>query len=76
MKTIGFWIYDTYNFFFSLKVNPLRFIPNAFTQYILMFYLSVMWTVVFTLWTGYSICLLYTSPSPRDLSTSRMASSA
>ena len=55
MKAIGFWIYDTYNFFFSLKVNPLRFIPNAFTQYILMFYLSVMWTVVFTLWTGYSI---------------------
>ena len=55
MKTIGFLIYDTYNFFFSLKANPLRFIPNAFTQYILMFYLSVMWTVVFTLWTGYSI---------------------
>ncbi len=55
MKTIGFWIYDLYNFFFSLKVNPLRFIPNAFTQYILMFYLSVLWTVVFTLWAGYSI---------------------
>ena len=55
MKKLGFWVYDTYNFFFSLKMNPLRFIPNAFTQYILMFYLSVMWTVVFTLWTGYSI---------------------
>ena len=26
--------------------------------------------------TGYDICLLYTSPSPRDLSTSRMPSSA
>ena len=25
---------------------------------------------------AYSICLLYTSPSPRDLSTSRMPSSA
>ena len=25
---------------------------------------------------GYSVCLLYTSPSPRDLSTSRMPSSA
>ena len=25
---------------------------------------------------GYTICLLYTSPSPRDLSTSRMPSSA
>ena len=55
IKKVGFWIYDTYNFFFNLKINPLRHIPNAFTQYILMFYLSVMWTVVFTLWTGYSI---------------------
>jgi hypothetical protein len=55
MKAIGFWIYDTYNFFFNLKYNPLKFIPNAFTQYLLMFYLSVMWTVVFTLWTGYTI---------------------
>ena len=55
MKRIGFWIYDTYNFFFSLKMNPLRHIPNAFTQYLLMFYLSVMWTVVFTLYMGHSI---------------------
>ncbi len=55
MKKIGFWIYDTYNFFFNLKYNPLRHIPNAFTQFILMFYLSVMWTVVFTIWTGYTI---------------------
>ena len=54
-KSIGFWIYDLYNFFFSLKMNPLRHIPNAFTQYILMFYLSVMWTVVFTLWMGHTI---------------------
>jgi len=55
MKRIGFWIYDTYNFFFNLKLNPLRFIPNPFTQFLLMFYLSVMWTVVFTLWAGNSI---------------------
>lgn len=55
MKKLGFWIYDLYNFFFSLKVNPLRHIPNAFTQYILMFYLSVMWTVVFTIWVGQTI---------------------
>ena len=26
--------------------------------------------------SGHNICLLYTSPSPRDLSTSRMPSSA
>ena len=28
------------------------------------------------LWLGITFCLLYTSPSPRDLSTSRMPSSA
>jgi len=55
MKRFGFWIYDTYNFFFDLKYNPLRHIPNPFTQFLLMFYLSVMWTVVFTLWAGNSI---------------------
>ena len=27
-------------------------------------------------WSDYIACLLYTSPSPRDLSTSRMPSSA
>ena len=36
-------------------MNPLRLIPNPFTQFLLMFYLSVMWTVVFTLWAGHSI---------------------
>ena len=55
MKRLGFWIYDLYKFFFDLRYNPLILIPNAFTQFILMFYLSVMWTVVFTLWTGYTI---------------------
>ena len=54
-KSIGFAIYDLYNFFFDLRVNPLRHIPNVFTQFILMFYLSVMWTVIFTIWTGYTI---------------------
>jgi hypothetical protein len=55
MKKLGFWIYDLYNFFFDLKINPLRHIPNAFTQFILMFYLSVMWTAVFTFWAGNTI---------------------
>ena len=55
MEKLGFAIYDLYNFFFNLKMNPLRHIPNEFTQFILMFYLSVMWTVVFTLWTGSTI---------------------
>ena len=56
-KKIGFWIYDFYRFFFDLKVNPLRHIPNPFTQFILMFYLSVMWTAIFTIWVGQTIFL-------------------
>lgn len=55
IKKIGFWIYDLYRYFFDLKYNPLRFIPNPFTQFILMFYLSVMWTAIFTFWAGQTI---------------------
>ena len=55
MKAIGFWIYDLYNYIFDLRYNPLRHIPNAFTQFILMFYLSVMWTAVFTIYAGQTI---------------------
>ena len=38
--------------------------------------LSKLLVVLLTLLTGIAACLLYTSPSPRDLSTSRMPSSA
>jgi hypothetical protein len=55
MRSIGFAIYDLYKFFFDAKINPLRFMPNVYTQYLLMFYLSVMWTAVFTIWTGSTI---------------------
>ena len=55
MKSLGFMIYDLYKFFFDLRVNPLRHIPSPYTQFILMFYLSVMWTVIFTLAVGQSI---------------------
>ena len=55
MRRIGFAIYDLYNFFFNMKANPLRLIPNEFTQFLLMFYLSVMWTALFTIWTGSTI---------------------
>ena len=41
--------------------------------------LLVLW-IAYTTWSGEEVsiesCLLYTSPSPRDLSTSRMPSSA
>jgi hypothetical protein len=54
-KKLGFVIYDLYNYFFNLKYNPLRHIPSPYTQFILMFYLSVMWSAVFTAWAGYTI---------------------
>ena len=54
-KKIGFFFFFFYRFFFDLKVNPLRHIPNPFTQFILMFYLSVMWTAIFTIWVGQTI---------------------
>jgi len=37
-KSIGFAIYDLYRYFFDLKINPLRHIPNELVQFILMFY--------------------------------------
>ena len=55
MRAIGIWVYDLYRFFFDLRINPLRHIPNVFTQFILMFYLSVLWSGVFTFWAGHTI---------------------
>jgi hypothetical protein len=55
MKRIGFAIYDLYNFFFDARINPLRKIPNDMVRWLLMFYLSCVWTAVFTLWVGNTI---------------------
>ena len=40
------------------------------------FYALVLMSVYHFYASGFGTCLLYTSPSPRDLSTSRMPSSA
>ena len=37
---------------------------------------AVIWGLQYAAWAQAVVCLLYTSPSPRDLSTSRMPSSA
>jgi hypothetical protein len=55
IKKFGYAVRGLYDFFFDLKINPLRHIPNELTQFILMFYLSVMCTVAFTLWAGHTI---------------------
>ena len=54
------WIGTRLGFVLSIGVWSIATALHAFAQGILTF----------------SICLLYTSPSPRDLSTSRMPSSA
>ena len=51
-----------------------RWIDNIPAGVTLSNYLNA--DAVGTNWPGYYTCLLYTSPSPRDLSTSRMPSSA
>ena len=48
------------------NINQLRLMGNQLINY------SDSLRII----TDYNICLLYTSPSPRDLSTSRMPSSA
>ena len=72
----GYMIYDT---LFALDEN-LKPTPQMVSDYSIS---SDGLTYVFTLRDGLSwhdgtpvTCLLYTSPSPRDLSTSRMPSSA
>ena len=51
----------------------LGFILFGLTHSLWLYYLA---SIVIALGTGFQGCLLYTSPSPRDLSTSRMPSSA
>ena len=55
MRRIGFFVYDLYNYFFNVRVNTLRFIPDLMTRFVLMFYLSVAWTAVFTIGIGGSL---------------------
>ena len=60
------YLNDIFNLLKNLKPEEIYVITKSFT---IFFYLSNIAEQVFR-------CLLYTSPSPRDLSTSRMPSSA
>ena len=62
-----------------LSMHPLLVGGNPFTTtsiYGLILYLEKKWGIHYSMGGTGNICLLYTSPSPRDLSTSRMPSSA
>ena len=55
----------------TLRLEPTSFIEKSLRAY----YSDVLWSVETSDGDGY-ICLLYTSPSPRDRQKSRMPSSA
>ena len=63
------------------EVTPIvDYTPDAIDEYLVVVNLPEDWTQVHNYIINENeidgICLLYTSPSPRDLSTSRMPSSA
>ena len=64
--------------FFEFTREFMRFEPEAWSLrwYKQMVGICSQDDVITTVCTNKWICLLYTSPSPRDLSTSRMPSSA
>ena len=60
----------------GMEKKMMNFITNDSTKKILKIighFASIVFITAFLHWV---LCLLYTSPSPRDLSTSRMPSSA
>ena len=57
------------------KTNPLA-LPSTYTVQDAVLNTETDLSLVGKGYAGYGDCLLYTSPSPRDLSTSRMPSSA
>ena len=58
----------------AAKLSPIRWTSRLTDEEIERLHATVVATL--TRWTELLDCLLYTSPSPRDLSTSRMPSSA
>ena len=56
--------------------NPIEFVIKPLADYIDINKTELRMVLKITKRDGTPTCLLYTSPSPRDLSTSRMPSSA
>ena len=71
-------LYTLVDTFYAGKISPeaLSALSKSFPIYFLIIATSIGVTVAGTSLIGSSICLLYTSPSPRDISGSRMPSSA
>ena len=71
-------LYTLVDTFYAGKISPeaLSALSKSFPIYFLIIATSIGVTVAGTSLIGSSICLLYTSPSPRDVEESRMPSSA
>ena len=73
ISNLSMYSTDGAEFLYHTKSHLLRFVV-FFTLMVFLSFLSLrFWHATAYL---FYICLLYTSPSPRDLSTSRMPSSA
>ena len=62
--------------FIKQVTNQSQIESKIEAEHIFMFILQVSKTKLYEQYDSILTCLLYTSPSPRDLSTSRMPSSA
>ena len=60
----------------AVKVPPITFAGMPGSDDVVLFGVATMKALGLDLYPWALDCLLYTSPSPRDLSTSRMPSSA
>ena len=76
LKKFLLGVHDSWSVVMDAKINPLKYLPDRSLQAYFMIVLFVMWSAFFALIAAYWGCLLYTSPSPRDIMRSRMPSSA
>ena len=60
--------------FYTTLGIPIARLSDRYSRVRIIGFCAILWSIA-TILCGYT-CLLYTSPSPRDLSTSRMPSSA
>ena len=76
-ETLGYFIARTQLFLLKIGIDPARLRFRQHLQHEMAHYAEDCWDAEIESTYGWvECCLLYTSPSPRDLSTSRMPSSA
>ena len=71
LGTLNGWLLSNCDFKFRKVLRMCQLIPLAAPAYLITAVLQDLGSIF-----GYQVCLLYTSPSPRDYAASRMPSSA